>query len=111
MKAPSVTLIKQRQKLTGGRTVAYWRLRWPGKDGRPRTESIGTVGEMTEAEAAVHRLEADKSKLRDALADPKLYDGGNEKLVELPALETGEYTYICTVPGHESMTGTLVVSE
>lgn len=36
---------------------------------------------------------------------------GNEKLVELPALEPGEYTYICTVPGHESMTGTLVVSE
>ena len=38
---------------------------------------------LTEAEAAVHRLEADQSKLRDILADPKLYDGGNEKLVDL----------------------------
>lgn len=35
----------------------------------------------------------------------------NEELIELPALEPGEYTYVCTVPGHESMKGTLVVTE
>jgi ATP-binding cassette subfamily F protein 3 len=38
---------------------------------------------LNEAEAAVHRLEADKSRLRDALADPKLYEGKSEELVDL----------------------------
>ena len=38
---------------------------------------------LTAAEAAVHRLEADKSKLRDALADPDLYEGESKKLVDL----------------------------
>ena len=39
---------------------------------------------LTEAEAVVHRLEADKFNLQAALADPKLYDGGkSDKLVNL----------------------------
>ena len=39
---------------------------------------------LTEAEAVVHRLEADKSNLQAALADPKLYDEGkSDKLVNL----------------------------
>ena len=36
---------------------------------------------------------------------------GDEKLVHLAPLEAGEYTYICTVPGHQNMRGTLVVAE
>ena len=43
------------QQPQGGRVVYYWRLRWPGKDGRPRTESIGRVDEVTEAEATAIR--------------------------------------------------------
>ncbi len=33
----------------------------------------------------------------------------SERLVKLPPLEAGTYTYICRVPGHEDMKGTLVV--
>ena len=51
MKAPGVRLIKQRHTLKSGAEVWYWRLRWPGKNGNWRTESIGRVGKMTEAEA------------------------------------------------------------
>ena len=35
--------------------------------------------------------------------------GGSEKLVELPSSAKGTYEYVCTIPGHESMTGTLVL--
>jgi plastocyanin len=35
----------------------------------------------------------------------------NERLIELPPLVAGEYSYICTVPGHEAMRGTLVVMQ
>lgn len=34
---------------------------------------------------------------------------GSEYIVALPALEPGSYTYICNVPNHENMKGTLVV--
>ena len=34
----------------------------------------------------------------------------SELVFALPALAVGEFSYICTVPGHEKMTGTLVVS-
>ncbi|WP_085127110.1 ABC-F family ATP-binding cassette domain-containing protein [Tistlia consotensis] len=36
-----------------------------------------------QAEKALHRLQADKANLEAALANPKLYDGGTEKLTEL----------------------------
>ena len=36
---------------------------------------------------------------------------GSEQLIELPPLAAGEYSYICTVPGHEHMKGTLVVTQ
>ena len=61
MKAPSVVLIKQRRRLKTGRVVQYWLLRWPGKDGRPRTERIGRVDEMTQAEAGEIR----RKKIQD----------------------------------------------
>ena len=77
MKAPSATLIKQRQKLTGGRVVYYWRLRWPGKDGKPRTESIGRVDEM--AEAGEIR--------RDKIADIKT----GHALRDRPGMTVGQY--------------------
>ena len=35
--------------------------------------------------------------------------GGSEKLIELPSLAAGTYEYVCTVPGHDDMKGTLVV--
>ncbi len=35
--------------------------------------------------------------------------GGSEKLVEILSLPAGTYEYICTIAGHEDMTGTLVV--
>jgi len=35
--------------------------------------------------------------------------GGIEKLVTLPSSAEGTYEYVCTIPGHESITGTLVV--
>ena len=79
MKAPSVTLIKQRQKLSGGRVVYYWRLRWPGKDGRPRTESIGRVDEMTEAEAGEIR----RRKIQDL--------GTGHALRDRPGMTIGQY--------------------
>ena len=34
---------------------------------------------------------------------------GTEKLVELPAMDTGTYIYVCTVDGHEQMTGFILV--
>ncbi len=34
---------------------------------------------------------------------------GAEKLVELPAMATGTYIYVCTVDGHEQMTGFILV--
>ena len=33
----------------------------------------------------------------------------SERLVELPPLEAGTYTYLCRVPGHGDMRGTLIV--
>jgi hypothetical protein len=38
---------------------------------------------LVQAETMVHRLEAEKSKLLDALADPKLYEGESDNLLEL----------------------------
>ena len=35
---------------------------------------------------------------------------GSEKLIELPAAAAGRYEYICTVPGHDNMKGTLFVN-
>jgi uncharacterized cupredoxin-like copper-binding protein len=35
--------------------------------------------------------------------------GGSEKLVELPSSARGTYEYVCKIPGHETMTGTLVL--
>ena len=34
---------------------------------------------------------------------------GTEKVVELPAMDTGTYIYVCTVDGHEQMTGFILV--
>ena len=34
---------------------------------------------------------------------------GTEKIVELPAMETGTYIYVCTVEGHEEMAGFILV--
>jgi plastocyanin len=34
---------------------------------------------------------------------------GSEKLIELPALAAGDYDYVCTITGHESMKGTIQV--
>ena len=34
---------------------------------------------------------------------------GAERIVELPAMDTGTYIYICTVDGHEQMTGFILV--
>ena len=38
---------------------------------------------MVRAETAVHKLEALKTELHEALAEPDLYEGDNAKLVEL----------------------------
>jgi ATP-binding cassette subfamily F protein 3 len=38
---------------------------------------------LTAAEAAVHRLEAEKARLTEAMADPELYRGDNGKLIDL----------------------------
>ena len=35
---------------------------------------------------------------------------GNEKLVTLPVLDPGTYEYICKIPGHEDMKGTITVA-
>ena len=35
---------------------------------------------------------------------------GNEKLVTLPSLSPGSYEYICKIPGHEDMKGTITVA-
>ncbi len=37
----------------------------------------------TRAEDKVHRLEAEKSSFLEALADPKLYQGDGDRLMEL----------------------------
>ena len=71
MKAPSVELIRQKRRLKSGREVEYWRLRWPGKDGRMRTENIGRCDEISEREAGRKR----RKKIADldsgkALRDP-----------------------------------------
>ena len=61
----------------------------PNKKERRRAAADKRAGlaslkkKLSEAEAAVHRLEADKSKLQDALADSKLYKEGSAKLVDL----------------------------
>ena len=34
---------------------------------------------------------------------------GTEKFVDLPAMDTGTYIYVCTVAGHEQMTGFILV--
>ena len=34
---------------------------------------------------------------------------GAERIVELPAMDTGTYIYVCTVDGHENMTGFILV--
>ncbi len=46
-----VHLIKRPKKLTDGRRVYYWTLRWHDKRGRYRYQSIGRVGRVTRAEA------------------------------------------------------------
>ena len=46
--------------------------------------------------------------IEDLRVDHKLL-GGSELLVELPSASAGTYEYHCTVPGHESMKGTLIV--
>jgi ATP-binding cassette subfamily F protein 3 len=38
---------------------------------------------LTEAETAVHRLEAEKARLAEAMADPGLYQGDSGKLIDL----------------------------
>jgi ATP-binding cassette subfamily F protein 3 len=66
---------------------------------------------LTEAEAVVHRLEADKSNLQAALADPKLYEGRSDKLVGLRKrlsqaerdLKSAEETWVSL---HEKWEGT-----
>ena len=35
--------------------------------------------------------------------------GRAEAIVELPGIAPGTYDYVCTIPGHEKMTGKLVV--
>lgn len=35
--------------------------------------------------------------------------GGSEKLVAIAASDPGNYEFVCTIPGHEAMKGTLVV--
>ena len=48
----------------------------------------GLKKKLTQAENAVHRLERKKNKLRDAMADPKLYEGaGNGGGDDLAALQ------------------------
>ncbi|MCW5700716.1 MAG: ABC-F family ATP-binding cassette domain-containing protein [Rhodospirillales bacterium] len=39
--------------------------------------------QLKEAESAVHRFEREKSKLTEAMADPALYQGDSDRLVEL----------------------------
>ena len=34
---------------------------------------------------------------------------GTEKIVELPAMDTGTYLYVCTIDGHEEMAGFILV--
>ena len=34
---------------------------------------------------------------------------GTEKIVELPAMDTGTYLYVCTIDGHEDMAGFILV--
>ena len=34
---------------------------------------------------------------------------GTERIVELPAMDTGTYIYVCTVDGHEEMAGFILV--
>ena len=66
---------------------------------------------LTEAEAVVHRLEADKSNLQAALSDPKLYEGRSDKLVGLRKrlsqaerdLKSAEETWVSL---HEKWEGT-----
>jgi ATP-binding cassette subfamily F protein 3 len=38
---------------------------------------------LTAAEAAVHRLEKEKARLAEAMADPELYRGDSRKLIDL----------------------------
>jgi ATP-binding cassette subfamily F protein 3 len=38
---------------------------------------------LTEAETTVHRLEAEKARLAEAMADPGLYQGDSGKLIDL----------------------------
>lgn len=38
---------------------------------------------LAEAETTVHRLEAEKARLAEAMAEPGLYDGDSSKLVDL----------------------------
>ncbi|MCI0816132.1 MAG: cupredoxin domain-containing protein, partial [Chloroflexi bacterium] len=35
--------------------------------------------------------------------------GGSEKLIAIAAADPGNYEIVCEIPGHEAMTGTLVV--
>jgi len=48
-----------------------------------RSASASLKKRLSEAEATVHRLETDKSKLQKSLADPDLYEGESKNLVDL----------------------------
>jgi plastocyanin len=69
------------------------------------------LAEPGEVEALANTgIDGEEAEEEGAFAASDTIANGETDMVEIDGLEAGEYTYICTVPGHsQSMRGTLVV--
>ena len=83
MKAPKVLLIKRPSKLTNGRRVWYWTLRWSNGNGRPRYKSLGRIGTVSRSKA-----EAAKRQMIVALGTGKV---GQDKPTRMTLSEFIEF--------------------
>lgn len=71
MRSPSVSLVKQLRRRRDGSTYDAWVLRWPRRDGRIATETIGRVGELTERDAGkLRRKKIADLEVGNVLRDP-----------------------------------------
>ena len=63
-------------------TVKTWssKSQWSA---RIQSFQSGLLQQQAGAEAAVHRLEKEKARLTEAMADPELYRGNSGKLIDL----------------------------